>query len=95
MKRMSLADARRLAAQADAYSWFCQAKGVPDLDPDMYSSVLDQHADAWAWARTNWRDFLNNTGSPNSQFLIDLLRQGAASCRSSGGRRRFGQEKPR
>ena len=93
MKRMSLADARRLAATADAYSWYCQAKGVPDPEMDMDFSALDQHADAWAWARTNWRNFLNDTGLPDSQFLIDLFHKGEASCRSSDERRMAGKEK--
>jgi len=88
MKQMSLADARRLAAQADAYSWYCQAKGIPDPAFDMDFSALDQHADAWAWARMNWRGFLE-TGSPDSQFLIDLFHKGEGYCR-----RKAGKEKP-
>jgi len=88
MKRMSLADAHRLAAQADAYSWYCQAKGVLDPESDMDFSALDQHADAWAWARTNWSYFLD-TGSADSQFLIDLFHKGEGYCR-----RKAGKEKP-
>ena len=86
---MSLADARRLVATADAYGWYCQAKGVPDPELDMDFSALDQHADAWAWAwaRTNWRDFLNDTGSPDSQFLIDLFHKEGAHCRRRAERR--------
>ena len=88
MKPMTLDKARRLAAQTEAYSWYCQAKGVPDPDEQMDNEVLVQHARAWAWARRNWRAFLAATNSPDSQFLIDLFHRGRGACRRKSGRGR-------
>jgi len=81
MKRTSLAEARRLAAQADAYHWYCEVRGMAEPQAHMDDGTLEQHANAWAWARTNWRGFLTNTSSPERQFLIDLFNRGAAYCR--------------
>jgi ferric-dicitrate binding protein FerR (iron transport regulator) len=79
MKRRSLADACRIAAQAEAYDWYCRAMDIPDPEMDTDLAVLDglieQHGAAWAWAKKNWRAFLPHTNSPESQFLIDLLRK--------------------
>lgn len=90
MKRMNLAEAQRLAAQADAYSWYCQANGVadPEIDRAGLDGKNEQHADAWAWASKNWKAFLAHTVSPESQFLIDLLHRGASYCREKYGQER-------
>ncbi len=81
MKRTSLAEARRLAAQADAYRWYCEVRGMPEPAGHMDDQLLEQHANAWSWARTNWRGFLTHTGLPERQLLIDLFNRGAAYCR--------------
>ncbi len=75
---MSLSDARRHAAQAEAFAWYCERHGIeppePDMEPETLEDVLAQNAGAWAWARKNWMLFLGEADSADGRFLIELLR---------------------
>jgi hypothetical protein len=46
MKRMRLEQARRLAAQPEAYDLYCRFRGVPEPAEDRDDEVLAEHARA-------------------------------------------------